>query len=37
MPLIVEILILTAMAYAIGVGIGWLFFGRAKKSTYLGD
>jgi len=37
MPLIVEILILTAIAYAIGIGIGWLFFGRAKKSTYLGD
>ena len=37
MPLIVEILILTAIAYAIGVGIGWLFFGRPKKSSYLGD
>jgi hypothetical protein len=37
MPLIGETLILTALFYAIGVGIGWLFFGRAKKSSYLGD
>jgi hypothetical protein len=36
MPLIAETLILTAIFYAIGVGIGWLIFGRAKK-TYLGD
>jgi hypothetical protein len=37
MPLIAETLILTAICYAIGVGIGWLFFGRAKKSSYLGE
>jgi hypothetical protein len=37
MPLIAEILILTAIFYAIGVGIGWLFFGRRKTTTYLGD
>jgi hypothetical protein len=37
MPLIAETLILTAIFYAIGVGIGWLFFGRPKKKTYLGD
>lgn len=37
MPLIAETLILTVISYAIGVGIGWLFFGRARKSSYLGD
>ena len=36
MPLIAETLILTAISYCIGVGIGWLFF-RPKKSAYLGD
>jgi len=36
MPLIAETLILTAIFYAIGVGIGWLF-SRPKKKTYLGD
>jgi hypothetical protein len=37
MPLIAETLILTGLSYLVGVGIGWLFFGRPKKSTYLGD
>ena len=37
MPLIAETLILTAIFYGVGVGIGWLFFGRPKKTTYLGD
>jgi len=37
MPLVAETLILTAIAYAIGVGIGWLLFGRPKKTSYLGD
>jgi hypothetical protein len=37
MPLIVETLFLMAIFYAIGVGIGWLFFGRPKKTSYLGD
>lgn len=37
MPLIAETLVLTAIFYAIGVGIGWLLFGRPKKSSYLGD
>jgi hypothetical protein len=36
MPLIAETLILTAISYVIGVGIGWLFF-RPKKTTYLED
>ena len=37
MPLLAEILILTALSYAIGVGIGWLLFGRPKKTSFLGD
>ena len=37
MPLLAETLILIALFYALGVGIGWLFFGRPKKQTYLGD
>jgi hypothetical protein len=37
MPLIAETLILTSVFYAIGVGIGWLLFGRPKKTRYLGD
>jgi hypothetical protein len=37
MPLLAETLILMAIAYALGVGIGWLFFGRPKKTSYLGD
>jgi hypothetical protein len=37
MPLIAEMLILTFIFYLIGVGIGWLFFGRRKKTNYLGD
>ena len=37
MPLIVETLLLTALAYSIGVGIGWLLFGRPKKTSFLGD
>jgi len=37
MPLLAETLILVAIAYAIGVGLGWLFFGRPKKTSYLGD
>jgi hypothetical protein len=37
MPLLLETLILIAIAYAIGVGIGWLFYGRPKKTSYLGD
>jgi len=36
MPLLAETLILTAIAYTIGVGIGWLFF-RPKKSADRGD
>ena len=35
MPLILESLILVLVAYLIGVGLAWLFFGRPKKDTYL--
>jgi hypothetical protein len=34
-PLIAEVLILVTIAYLIGVGIGWLLFGRPKKESYL--
>ena len=37
MPLLVETLTLAAIAYAIGVGIGRLLFGRPKKNSFLGD
>jgi|GraSoiStandDraft_4_1057263.scaffolds.fasta_scaffold00009_196 hypothetical protein len=37
MPLLAETLILVAIAYLIGVGIGRLLFGRAKKNSFLGD
>jgi hypothetical protein len=37
MPLVAEILILNALFYALGVGIGWLLFGRPKKTSYLGE
>jgi len=36
MPLIVETLLLAAVAYAIGLGIGWLLFGRKKRQGFLG-
>ena len=37
MPLVAETLILIALFYLLGVGIGWLLFGRPKKRNYLGD
>ena len=37
MPLVAETLILTALCYLLGVGIGWLLFGRPKKTSFLGD
>ena len=36
MPLLLESLIAVVLAYLIGVGIAWLFFGRAKRDSYLG-
>jgi hypothetical protein len=35
MPLLLETLIAIVLAYLIGVGIAWLFFGRAKRTSYL--
>ena len=35
MPLIVEYMIPIAIAYLIGVGIGWLLFGRKKREGFL--
>ena len=35
MPLLAETLILVAIAWLIGVGLGWLFFGRPKRETFL--
>ena len=31
MPLWIELIVLALMAYAIGVGLGWALWGRAKK------
>lgn len=35
MPLVAETLILTALAWLVGVGIGWLFLGRPRREGYL--
>ena len=35
MPLLLETLIALVAAYLLGVGVAWLFFGRAKKDSYL--
>jgi len=35
MPLLLETLILLILAYLVGIGIAWLFFGRAKRDNYL--
>jgi hypothetical protein len=35
MPLLLETLIALVLAYLVGVGIAWLFFGRARRDTYL--
>lgn len=35
MPLLLESLIAIILAYLVGVGIAWLFFGRAKRDSYL--
>jgi hypothetical protein len=37
MPLLAETLGLVAIAYLIGIGVGWLLFGRPKKTSFLGD
>ncbi len=35
MPLLLETLIALVVAYLAGIGVAWLFFGRAKKDSYL--
>ena len=35
MPLLLETLVAIVLAYLVGVGIAWIFFGRAKKDSYL--
>ena len=37
MPLLVETLILVALAYLIGVGLGWLLFGRRRRGSFLDE
>ena len=36
-PLLVETLLLAAAAWLIGLGVGWLLFGRRKRQSFLGD
>ncbi len=35
MPLLLESLIAIVLAYLVGVGLAWIFFGRAQKDSYL--
>lgn len=35
LPLITEVLAAVAIAYLIGLGVGWLRFGRKKRESYL--
>jgi hypothetical protein len=35
LPLIAEALALATIAYLLGLGIGWLLFGRRRKQSYL--
>ena len=37
MPLLIETLLLSAVAWLIGLGIGWLLFGRKRRESFLGD
>ncbi|HEX9932178.1 MAG TPA: hypothetical protein VGB08_05000 [Allosphingosinicella sp.] len=37
MPLLLETLLLCALAWLIGLGIGWLLFGRKRRESFLGD
>lgn len=34
-PLIVEVLAAAALAWLVGLGIGWVLFGRRKRESYL--
>jgi uncharacterized protein YneF (UPF0154 family) len=35
MPLLLETLIPIVLAYLLGVLLGWFFFGRRKRDSYL--
>ncbi len=35
MPLLLETLLALVAAYLIGTFVAWIFFGRAKKDSYL--
>jgi hypothetical protein len=37
LPLLAEVLLLAAAAWLIGLGVGWLLFGRRKRQSFLGD
>lgn len=37
MPLLLETLILIALAYCVGVGLGWLLFRPRRNTSFLGD
>jgi hypothetical protein len=37
MPLLAETLILVALAYLVGVALGWLLFGRRRKTSFLDE
>ena len=36
-PLLVETFLLAAAAWLIGLGVGWLLFGRKRRQSFLGD
>ena len=35
MPLILETLLLSALFYLLGLGAGWLLFGRRRRQSFL--
>jgi hypothetical protein len=37
MPLLAETLLLIAVAYLVGVALGWLLFRPRKQTSFLGD
>jgi hypothetical protein len=37
MPLLAETLILVALAWLAGVGLGWLLFGRRRRTSFLDE
>ena len=37
MPLLAETLILVALAYLVGVGLGWRLFGRRRRTSFLDE